>query len=109
MISKALRVSASGDDTAASEFEKLFRSLLKKFSEKIASRADEEECETFARWCCACLEYMCSKFRSDVGKEGSDDANEEFQNVVLALGNVVKACLVSNKYHRVPGVVVIDA
>ena len=105
MISKALRVSASGDDTAASEFEKLFTSLLKKFSEKIASRADEEECETFARWCCACLEYMCSKFRSDVGKEGSDDANEEFQNVVLALGNVVKACLVSNKYHRVPGVV----
>ena len=48
---------------------------------------------------------MCRKFRSDVGKEGATTPIEEFQNVVLALGNVVKACLVSNKYHRVPGVV----
>lgn len=104
-ISKALRVGATGGDDNGSagcgEFEKLFTSLLKKFSEKIAARADEEECETFSRWCCACLEHVCRRLDAAPGNE----ASEEFENVVLALGNVVKACLVSNKYHHVPGIV----
>jgi len=93
--------SAGGESSGSGgEFEKVFIVLLKKFSEKVATRADEEECETFSRWCCACLEHVCRRLDA-----AGNDASEEFESVVLALGNVVKACLVSNKYHHVPGIV----